>query len=216
VGGTPNGPTGGAGGCDPTGTSACACGIGHLVISEVRSRGVLGALDEFVELYNPTAAAVTLDASWAIEGKNATSASSVAYSTRWLGGGGVIPAHGHFLIVGSSYAQNPPADEYLKVSITDAASLRLMQNGNTVDAVCYYFDQATLDSLMSSSFTCEGTPVSNLPHNDAAGDTGNVDVSIERAPGGSRGNCTDTGNNLTDFVSASPATPQDAASPLTP
>jgi large repetitive protein len=206
----------GASGCDPNGAGDCACDLGHLVISVVRSRGPNGGADEFIELYNPTEAEVTLDSSWAIEGKNATSSASTAYNARWSGGGNVIAAHGHFLLVGTAYAQSPPGDEALSIGITDGASLRLMQNGSTIDAVCYYFDPTTQTALATSAFTCEGDPVSNLPHDDTSSSVSNGDVSIERAPGGDRGNCTDTGNNAADFSSSAPASPQNAASPLTP
>jgi hypothetical protein len=44
----------------------------------------------------------------------------------------------------------------------------------------------------------------------------NVDASLERKPGGSAGNCTDTGDNAADFAAVMPANPQSSASAPTP
>lgn len=194
------------------GGGGAGCALDHVVISEIRSRGPAGAADELVELYNPTASDVTLDATWKLEGRSVSGAS---YTARWKGTGKVLPAHGHFLIVGTAYAQSPAADETLGSGVTDATSLRLTSNGATVDAVCYGYDATTL-AAFDATFTCEGTPVDNTPHDDKSTAASNVDVSIERKPGGAAGNCTDTGDSASDFATASPATPLDAASAPTP
>jgi hypothetical protein len=195
--------------CTCPGTCACD----RLVISEIRSRGAAGAADEFIELYNPTAAAVTLDNQWKLEGRSASGAS---YTTKWTGAGVVIPSKGHVLIVGTGYAQSPAADAALSAGITDAASVRLLYMGATVDSVCYYYNTSTLTSLQGAGFTCEGTPVTNLPHNDGTSIASNSDASIERKPGGALGNCTDAGDSATDFSNIAPAAPQNAASAPTP
>ena len=189
-----------------------ACSTNHLVISEIRSRGAAGAADEFVELYNPTDAPVTLDSTWKLEARsNATG----SYSGRWTGTGKVIPAHGHFLIAGTGYSQTPAADEALSTGITDATSLRLVQSGTTVDAVCYGFDATSIAVFTSdATYTCEGSPVANNPHNNTT--AGNVDGSIERKAGGASGNCTDTGDNAADFLVDAAANPQSTASAATP
>ena len=51
----------------------------HVVISEFATRGPSSAFDEFVELYNPTNAAVTLDSSWTLK---ARSNATTTYSAR--------------------------------------------------------------------------------------------------------------------------------------
>jgi hypothetical protein len=190
------------------------CTIGHLVISEIRSRGAGGAADEFVELYNPTAAPVTLDSTWKIE---ARSNSATSYTGRWTGTGKVIPAHGHFLIAGTGYVQSPAGDEALSTGITDATSLRLLQATTTVDAVCYAFNAASqMPFVTDATYTCSGTPMSNLPHDNTTAGASNSDVSIERKPGGVGGNCTDTADNAADFAQQAPATPMSSQSPPTP
>jgi hypothetical protein len=65
-------------------------------------------------------------------------------------------------------------------------------------------------------YTCMGTPISNLPHNDGTSAASNSDVSLERKPGGAGGNCTDTGDNASDFTSQMPATPMNSQSAPTP
>jgi hypothetical protein len=181
------------------------------VISEIRSRGAGGAGDEYVALWNPTASAVTLDTNWILEGR---SSSATAYNKRWTGTGKTIPARGHFLIAYTGYTQTPSADEALTSGITDATSLRLVQSGTTVDAVCYAFDAASALSFTSdATYTCEGTPVTN-PHDNTIAT--NTDAAIARAPGGGAGSCTDSGDNAADFVMVMPGGPLSASSPPTP
>ncbi len=182
-----------------------------LLISEVRSRGLGGGSDEFVELYNPGTDPITLDASWTLDARSDT---ATAYSPRWAGTGKIIPAHGHFLIAGSAYTQQPAADEALQTGITDATSLRLSRAGSVVDALCYGFD-ATTQRVFSgdATYACEGMPAMNA--HDNAADT-NVDESLERKPGGAAGNRQDTNDNATDFAALTPSNPQSSASDPTP
>jgi hypothetical protein len=184
----------------------------HLVISEIRSRGVGGAADELVELWNPTATPVTLDNTWSLDARSNMVSS---YSTHWIGTGMTIPAHGHFLIAGTAYTQTPASDQVLSSGLTDAMSVRLMHNGVVVDAVCYAFDSSAVATFTGdATYTCEGTPVGNNPHDNSSSTS--IDASIERLPGGSGGNCTDTGNNAADFGVRMPATPMSSQSAPTP
>jgi hypothetical protein len=121
-----------------TTTGGGSCPIGHVVISEVRTRGAAGGSDEFVELYNPTGAPIVLDSMWVLEGLKAGASATTMYSARWTGKGTSIPAHGHFLIGGSSYTQSPAADDSLSTGISDATALRLMHANAMVDALCFY------------------------------------------------------------------------------
>lgn len=182
-----------------------------LVISEVRSRGVGGGSDEFIELYNPSTDPVTLDSSWTLDGRSDTATS---YSVRWMGSGKVIPAHGHFLLTGSAYIQQPVADDSLLTGITDATALRLSRGGVVMDALCYGFDATTLMVFGNdTTYVCEGRPAMNLHDNTAAT---NVDGSIERKPGGTAGNGQDTNDNATDFAALTPSNPQNSASARSP
>lgn len=186
--------------------------VGHLVISEIRSRGAAGAGDEFVELYNPTSAAVTLDNTWKLE---ARSNATTSYSSRWTGSGKTIPSHGHFLLAFTGYTASPAADEALSTGITDATSLRLSHSGTVVDAVCYAFDAASAAAYTTdTTYTCEGAPITFNPHNNSTAT--NTDASIERKGGGALGSCTDTGDNASDFQVIMPAAAQSSASQATP
>jgi cysteine-rich repeat protein len=194
-------------------SAAGTCTATNLLISEIRSRGAGGAGDEFVELYNPTSTPVTLGATWKLEGRSNAAAT---YTARWTGSGKVIPAHGHFLLASAGYTQMPAADQALSSGVTDATSLRLTLSGAVVDAVCYAFDatSAAAFTMAGSTYTCEGTPVTINPHNNATAT--NTDASIERKPGGAAGNCGDTGDNATDFAALMPSNPQSSLSAPTP
>jgi hypothetical protein len=180
------------------------CSIAHMVISEVRTRGLGGGSDEFIELWNATGSPITLDDTWSVQGRSSTGGS---YSARWTGSGKTIPAWGHYLLGGSSYTETTADDT--ESGITDAGGLQLVHGGTTIDTLCTIYDTVTLDS----TYGCEGTPVLN-PHDNTANT--NTNASVERAPGGGGGNCTDTGNNEADFKAQMPATPQNTASPATP
>jgi hypothetical protein len=184
------------------------CTLDHLVISEIRSRGLGGAADEFVELYNPTAAPVTLDSSWTLQSRGS---GAFTYATRFTGGGQIVPAHGHFLIAGPGYTQSPAPDIQLAAALTsDAGSVILVQDlVTTIDAVCFFYDSGSLAIITNilDPYVCEGMPVDN-PHDDSTGT--NTDKSLERQPGGGLGNCTDTDDNASDFAIRSPATPENA------
>jgi hypothetical protein len=185
------------------------------MISEIRSRGAGGAADEFIELYNPTNAPIVIDSTWTIQGRAHNNA---GYTVRFTGPAATatIPSHGHYLIGGTGYTATPTKDASLTASITDAASILLVKSGNLaspIDAVCYYYDATTLAAISAAGFTCEGAPVTN-PHNDAAAT--NTNASLERKPGGTLGNCTDTGISAADFQSITPAKPQNLSSPTTP
>ena len=72
----------------------------HVVISQFATRGPTAATDEFVELYNPTSAAVDLSG-WKMQYKSATG--STFNDRAVLPANTFIPAHGYFLIANQSY-----------------------------------------------------------------------------------------------------------------
>jgi hypothetical protein len=192
-------------------TNNVCSGTVLLLISQVRTRGVGGAADEFVELYNPAATDVIFDSSWTLA---ARSSSASSQTLRYTGAGQSIPAHGHILLGGTGYSESVAADAALTTGITDAGSIVLQHNSIVVDALCFYFDAATQNAIIG--FTCEGTPVSNLPHDNTTTGSSNSDVSLERKPGGTLGNTQNTGDNSADFQSATPADPHDLASSPVP
>jgi hypothetical protein len=201
-----------ASGAATSGTGgAPGCPVDHLVISEIRSRGIGGGNDEFIELYNPTELAIPMDDSWSIKVRGST---SLNYSTRWQGqmaSSLSIPAHGHFLIAGPAYAQSPAPDVMIPGSITaDSASVLLINVGSTVDAVCFAFGVDKVTAV--AAFTCEGNPASNAPHDDSVNGMSNLDSSVARNQNG----CADIGDNATDFSVTHPAKPESTLSALVP
>jgi hypothetical protein len=200
------GGTGGAGGGggSTTGTggsattsSTAACALGHVVISELRTRGPGGGNDDFIELFNASPSPVTFDSAWKVEAR----ASTVnGYLARWTGGGETLPPFSHFLIANSagSYS-DPKGDVTMGSGIGDAGSVRLRQGALTVDAICY---QTSSESI--NGHTCEGSPAKNP---DGAKD---LDSSLQRK------HCVDTGNSYADFEAIQPSSPMNLASGPTP
>lgn len=192
----------------------------RILISQVRSRGPGGAHDEFVELYNPGATPVTLDAGWTLTTRSAVGQCD-ANNVRALftGAGQVIAPHGHLLLGGAAYTPEPPPDAALALGgVADAASVVLSQGGAVVDALCYAFDAATTASLTGCSvpYLCAGAPASNLPHDDTQSAASVADASLDRRPGGALGNGANTGVSRADFRAVAPATPESSTSPPAP
>jgi hypothetical protein len=206
----------GSGGGATTGASTSgvgggpSCPVDHVLISEIRSRGIGGGNDEFIELYNPTDVAIPMDDAWSIKVRGSAAGN---YVTRWQGTMGSnlsIPAHGHFLLGGPMYVQSPAPDVMIMSSITtDSASILLINIGSTIDAVCF----AAVGGLaMDATFTCEGNPASNAPHDETPNGMSNFDSSVARKQNG----CTSSGDNATDFAVSHPAKPESSQSPLVP
>lgn len=82
-----------------------------LIISEFRLQGVSGVNDEFIELYNPAAAPLTVTATDASAGFAVVASDGVVRGV--VPNGTVIPGHGHYLVVNSvgySLASYPGAN----------------------------------------------------------------------------------------------------------
>lgn len=182
-----------------TASSKCGCNLTNLILSEVKWRGTLGAQDDFVEIYNPGNTSVTLTSAWTIESRSETAAT---YTVRFTGAGQIIPPHEHFLVVGTSPSFT--GDDVLTSGLADEASVVLKNNGTLVDAVCW--------NCGTNNFTdqsCQGAPVA------VTGCANAVDRSIERKPGGTIGNCSDT-NSPDDWQVITPSFPQNLSSAPTP
>jgi hypothetical protein len=178
-----------------------------VVISEVRSRGPNGADDEFIEIYNPTTANVTLGATWTLTFQDSScSASTTLYTFT----GQVVPAHGHILIGGSGYMDaTVTVDATYTGLISDAGNVVLRRNGAAVDSLVYQYNAATLAAdLACVGMSFEGAPALN-PHDETS--TSNTATSLDRKPGGVGGNGTDTNDNTADFASIA-SNAQDLAS----
>lgn len=186
------------------GIGVCSCGVEHLVIGEIRTRGIGGGNDDFVELYNPSAFSILLTTTTTLESRAADSGSP---TVRWSGAGrSYVPPGGHVLLTGTGYLQDGVlGDGALSSSIADEASVALKDNGVVVDAVCFYCGV----NPFTPDFDCEGEPVLRTGCDTSIS-------SVERREGGLAGSCVDSDDNNADFLIRPAADPQDLASPLTP
>jgi hypothetical protein len=173
-------------------TTATPSAPAHLVISEFRSRGPHGDIDEFVELYNPSGAAVNIGA-WMIKasaicGTSITNLVTIPANT-------ILLAGQHYLVAatGSSISGT---DQTYPASLADNGGVALVTvSGTVVDQV----------GMCTTTQYQEGTILLPL--------TGTSDQSYERKPGGAT-SCYDTNNNAGDFALISPSNPQNKTSPI--
>src|SRR4029079_3320762 len=90
------------------GTITAASTTGTFLISELRTSGPGGAGDDFIELYNNTNSPLTVSASDASAGygvyKIGADCNAAPVLIATIPNGTVIPARGHYLLVGSQYS----------------------------------------------------------------------------------------------------------------
>jgi hypothetical protein len=162
----------------------------HLVISEFRTLGPNGAEDEFVEIYNPTGAAVNIGG-WMVKKSSSCGTSTETLAT--IPSSSVLLAGQHYLLAASGSSVTG-ADQTFTAAIADDGGVALVNSSSTI------VDQAGMCTTTSYR---EGTSLPAL--------TGNSNQSYERKPGGAT-SCYDTDNNSNDFALISPASPLDKAS----
>jgi hypothetical protein len=168
----------------------------HIVISEFRTTGPLGASDEFVELYNPTGAAVNIGY-WTI---NISSSCGISLSVLvYIDPFTILQPGQHYLVAAYGYLTNSSistADQRFNPGIADDGGIALVSSGIIVDQV----------GMCASTRLYEGTPLPPLPAPLT------TDQSYERKPGGNT-SCYDTDNNIKDFKVISPSEPLAQSAP---
>ncbi|MGB8213511.1 MAG: lamin tail domain-containing protein [Anaerolineales bacterium] len=177
----------------------------HIVISEFRTLGPLGADDEFIELYNPTGAPVNIGG-WRIKtssacGNNVTDLVTILSYI-------ILQPGQHYLLasLNNSLPFTIPPDQTFWPGIDNTGGIALVSStGSIVDQVgmcagTYYHAGTTLPPLPVAPLFGTPTPI-----------PGTSDQSYERKPGGDTA-CYDTGNNANDFVLISPANPKNQSS----
>lgn len=171
-------------------TKILAVSANHIVISEIQTGSVSDASQEFIELYNPTSSAVTLE-NWTMEYASAAGTTWTKKATF----SGTIPAYGFFLLATSGYLS--PDGVMSSGLATTAGHVRIKNSsGVAIDLVGW-----------GTAAHTEGSPV-------AAPVAGG---SIERTPGRlspQAGNGEDSDNNANDFVVREIAEPQRISSPI--
>jgi VCBS repeat-containing protein len=136
-----------------------------LIISEFRVRGPNGANDEFVEIYNPAATAVTVasydvSSGWALAASNGVARFVIPNGT-------VIPAYGHYLgvnSVGYSLASYPAGngttatgDATYTTDIPDNAGIALFRTSNTANFTLANRSDAVGSTSEANTLYKEGT-----------------------------------------------------------
>lgn len=162
--------------------------------------------DDFVELYNPTAAPVSL-LGLSLQYK---SNSGSSWNVHSLGVGTVtaVPAHGWLLVARPAYDGAVTADETLSFSLLDSIAQVILASVTTSFSGCPGgSSMVVMDRVGWGSANCgEG---SSPP-------TPGVNNSILRKPGGACGNGTDFNANFFDFINQVPSAPRNSHSPPQP
>ncbi len=165
---------------------------GQILISEFRTRGPGGATDEFIEIYNPTTATVTIGGLVIRSSNNAGTLTTRATITA----GTTLGPGCHYLFAPTTLT-GVTADQTFTNGITDDGGVAITRS-----------DLATIidgAGMSSGSAYKEGKPLAPL--------TGTTNQSYERKPGGASGNGTDTNNNASDFVlNVNTSNPQNSSS----
>ena len=172
-------------------------GSGHLVVSEVATGGV-SASDEFIEIYNPTAAALPLEGLEVVY-VTATGA-TITRKASWAAGAAVVPPGAHVLVANEAgiFAVLADATYANGLSATGGSvALRIQGAASAIDAVGW-------GTAASSWLETRPAPA------PAAGS------SLERLPGGSNGSTLDTDDNLVDFTVQPLPDPQNSMSEAVP
>ncbi len=165
-----------------------------IVISEFRTVGPAGASDEFIELYNPTAAPVTISG-WKIMG----SSSGGSISSRATLGAVTLQPGQYYLLVnsGASSALLALADATYASGIANDGGIALTLSDQTT-----VIDQV---GMSAGSAYKEGVFLTPL--------TTNTNQSYERKLGGAADSCEDLNDNSADFQLISPSSPQNSSAP---
>jgi predicted extracellular nuclease len=171
-------------------------GGGSVVISEFRVRGPAGGNDEFIELFNPTAALIDIGG-WKIRGSNA---GGTVGDRATIPVGTTLGAGCYFLATNSAasgYSGGVGGNLTYGTGITDDGGIALTRSDNSI------VDQVGMSASAAAAFR-EGTPLASLGNTTAS----NLNRGYARTPTPG----TDTDNNAVDFALTTPSDPQNLAS----
>jgi hypothetical protein len=165
-----------------------------LVISELQTGTSTAASQEFIELYNPSAADVVLDG-WSIQYKSASSVDAPSSWARRASLAGTIKAHGFYLIAPKVYLGGADAELSTGLAVAGGHVRLIDSSGTVIDLLAW-----------GTANTPEGaTAPAPVP-----------DESLERRVGALKedgGNAIDSDNNYDDFDLRDAPQPQNTASP---
>jgi len=178
----------------------------HLVISQFSLQGAGGESDEFVEIYNPTGTAKSLNGLSLQYKRPGQAYQEFAFPAL------SVPGHGWFLVVGSGYTGTVTGDAVNTVFQADSSvggTLYFVKNLGLLAGFCPGFnigDKVAWGTVGDGNVCPEGN-VTNTPAGTA---------SRQRLPGGVCGDGQDSDDNSADFVSLVPASPRNRFSPPQP
>jgi hypothetical protein len=178
----------------------------HLVISQIQvAGGVTG--DEFIELYNPTVAPISL-IGLSLQFKDNQGGVWSAHALG-LGASGVtsVPARGWVLVGGTAYDGTVTADETMSLSLTETRGQVVLASTTAgLSSTCPTAN--IIDKVGWGTSNCfEGAGPTSAP---------SANNSVLRKPGGTCGNGTDTDTNSADFAAQTPSLPRNHLSPHQP
>ncbi len=186
-------------------TSTAFAATDHLVISEIQTRSVANADDEFVELYNPTSSPVVIDGLRLRLGASSNLIDSM---------NGTIPAHGFYLV--SKPGANLPiaSDATYSASssaITSSSTITLLDTDHATIIDRVGLGTATLFETASAATPSAGGSIERKAKSTSTPtsmQSGGVDEF--------EGNGEDTDNNASDFNIRDISNPQNATSTIEP
>jgi outer membrane biosynthesis protein TonB len=187
---------------------AAAAPATHIVISEVQLRMTGEADNEFVELYNPTAASINLT-DWKLSRKTSTGTESNLLTSF---PDVTIPSH-HYLLIAhpTGYTGSPAAD------LTYSTSQALASN-NTV--ILYNADDLVIDKLgMGTAVDSETATFTSPASGESVERKANSSSTVASMTAGAdqlAGNAEDTDDNSADFILRTSPDPQGSASSAEP
>ncbi|MFP2900536.1 amidohydrolase family protein [Corallococcus sp. 4LFB] len=194
---------------------------GHVVISEISGQGLTVNADDYIELYNPTDAEVTITG-WKLLYRTASTTSSTTnYTVLATLPGATIKAHGYYLVAADTYSTAAvPADH--KWGGTDISgntgNVRLGTAEVTVDptvltgvvdTVGFGNGRTVVEGAAAPSPAGKGGSIERKARTTSTAATMGVGGEDELA-----GNGSDTDNNASDFLPRTERQPQNSQSPV--
>ena len=178
--------------------------VSHIVISEIQLTGGSGkTTNDFIELYNPTDAAMDISG-WKLRKRTQSGSES---SVRVFPDGSSIPTHGFFLWANSdnNFDASINADVSSTASIADNSSIALEDStGAVIDSVAWGSD---LINPFGETLSIATTLEANQSYERKAWQDSCVSA---QNSGELLGNGCDEGNNSTDFELRSVSLPQNS------
>jgi hypothetical protein len=173
-----------------------------VVISEFRTRGPVGEMDEFIELYNPTLYPIIIGG-WKIYISN-NAGEGNALPQVIIPSGVVLHSGQYYLITNVQYSDTVTANLQYDTDIADDGGIALTRSDDTI------IDQVGMSSGSAYKEPIDGSGI--LP--PMTEEDGIAERSYERRLGGVWDSCQDFNVNSADFALITGANPQNMSSPL--